>query len=215
MGVLSMAELLETQFDGPLTDAQASRVQAILASGSRLHALIDGILRYTALLGDRTPLQHQHCDLDELCAITLNALRPRATAKGQQIEYTLASPGLSTWSDPDGVIQVLKQLLDNAIKFTPDGGRLGLDVLGDAAAGSVRLTVWDAGPGIPAAAQETLFHPFVQADGSLARRHGGIGLGLAYAQRMVERLGGTLSLESQLGQGSRFTVTLPIHEPHA
>jgi signal transduction histidine kinase len=79
----------------------------------------------------------------------------------------------------------------------------------DAHAERVRLVVWDTGVGISAEQQAIIFQPFVQGDGGLTRRYGGVGLGLAYVQRMVALLGGAIGLESTPGEGSRFTVTLP------
>ena len=104
---------------------------------------------------------------------------------------------------------MLKELLENAVKFTPDGDRVGLVVQCEDPGECVCLTVWDTGIGISAEQQEAIFQPFVQCDARLARAYEGVGLGLAYAQRMVALLGGTITVESELGKGSRFSVTLP------
>ncbi len=215
MGVLSMAEVLESQVDGVLSEGQARNVAAIHQNGGRLLALINGILRYTRLLDNSLQLEHEECALEYLATIVVSATRAAAAAKEQTIHLRITPPDLTINTNAQGITQVLKQLLDNASKFTPTGGRVGLTIEADDAAGCVRMEVRDTGPGIPAAQHEAIFHPFVQLDGGLARRHEGIGLGLAYARRMVERLGGVLSVESEPGQGSRFTVTLPINEPHA
>ena len=115
-----------------------------------------------------------------------------------------------TFSDSNGITQVLHNLLDNAVKFTAQGGRIGLTACAAAGEETAQLVVWDTGIGIAPADQARIFQPFVQGDSSLARSYEGIGLGLAYAIRMVELLGGTLTVDSTRGQGSRFTVTLPV-----
>jgi hypothetical protein len=100
-------------------------------------------------------------------------------------------------------------LLSNAVKFTPEGGTIGLDVVGNPATECVHLTVWDTGIGIAADDLTRLFQPFVQLDSRLARQYAGTGLGLALVQRMAVLHGGSVSVESTLGQGSRFTISLP------
>ncbi len=118
-------------------------------------------------------------------------------------------PDLAINADATALAEVLKRLLDNAIKFTPDGGQIGLEAHPGAALNIVDLVVWDTGIGIAADEFDRVFHAFTQADGSLPRTHEGIGIGLAYVDQMVRLLGGTLHLESTPGQGSRFTMTLP------
>jgi CheY-like chemotaxis protein len=105
--------------------------------------------------------------------------------------------------------QMLVNLLTNAIKFTPDNGRLGLDVYGSAEEGLINLTVWDTGIGIKADDMPRLFQPFVQLDSSLARMYSGTGLGLSLVLRMAELHGGGISVQSEPGKGSRFTIQLP------
>jgi signal transduction histidine kinase len=103
-------------------------------------------------------------------------------------------------------------LLSNAVKFTPAGGQIGLVVSRTDQPGWLQLTVWDTGIGIAAADQEQLFAPFVQLQGGLNRPYQGAGLGLVVAARLAELHGGRISVESVSGQGSRFTVTLPVQQ---
>jgi CheY-like chemotaxis protein len=105
--------------------------------------------------------------------------------------------------------QILVNLLSNAVKFTPEGGQIGLEVVGDPLKDVVHLTVWDTGIGISSEGMNHLFQPFVQLDSSLARRYGGTGLGLSLVYRMVELMGGSISVESEIDVGSRFTISLP------
>lgn len=117
--------------------------------------------------------------------------------------------GLAVISDSVALVEVLKRLLDNAIKFTPQGGQIGLEAHPTPGASFVELVVWDTGIGLDRAQLDHILKPFTQADARLARTHEGVGLGLAYVDQMVRLLGGTLDVQSEPGQGSRFTVTLP------
>jgi CheY-like chemotaxis protein/anti-sigma regulatory factor (Ser/Thr protein kinase) len=107
--------------------------------------------------------------------------------------------------------QILVNLLSNAVKFTPEGGAIGLEVVGNAGQGGVQFVVWDHGIGIASEDLEHLFQPFVQLDSSITRKYPGTGLGLALVHRLVDLHGGSISVESELGKGSRFTVSLPWH----
>jgi len=125
---------------------------------------------------------------------------------------------LDTWvvtlqADARRLKQMLVNLLSNAVKFTPAGGKVGLEVRGDAAQGRVQFTVWDTGIGIAPADLEKLFKPFVQLDSRLAREYSGTGLGLSLVRGLAELHGGSVAVESTLGQGSRFSVVLPWSLP--
>ncbi|MBK8046624.1 MAG: hypothetical protein IPK16_05545 [Anaerolineales bacterium] len=104
---------------------------------------------------------------------------------------------------------MLIALLDNAVKFTAQAGSIGVKAVQDDANQCVHLTVWDTGVGISAEQRDAIFQPFVQGDSRLARTYAGVGLGLAYVQRMVELLRGTVVVGSELGKGSQFTISLP------
>jgi len=105
--------------------------------------------------------------------------------------------------------QVLVNLLSNAVKFTPEGGRIGVEVSGDTARRQVRFVVWDTGIGIAPEDMSRLFNPFVQLDSRLARQHSGTGLGLSLVHRLVDMHGGSVAVDSTVGEGTRFTVALP------
>ena len=212
-GVLGMAEALEMQFAGPLNERQMRYVHAIYDSGNRLLSLVNRILNYTALLGGRVSVQVELCPLGELCAAALRPFREHAVKKGQTVALSIEPPALALYSDRAALIQVLENLLDNAVKFTPDGGRIGLEARRDDRQACVHLVVWDTGIGIAEEQRTTIFQPLVQADASLARRFQGIGLGLSLVQGLVELLGGTIAVASEPGKGSRFTVTLPAQPP--
>jgi PAS domain S-box-containing protein len=208
-GVLGMADALEMQNRGPLNEHQLRAVQHIQSSGQRLLALVNSILRYTNLMGSTVALQHEPCVLADLCARSVQAARHLAVQKEQTLTVSVTPPTLTIVSDADSIEQVLRQLLDNAVKFTPPGGQIGLDVSATDNGEAVRLLVWDTGLGIAPEQQQQIFEPFVQGDSSLARQYPGVGLGLALVRRGVELLDGAITLASEPGQGSRFTITLP------
>jgi PAS domain S-box-containing protein len=209
IGVLGMADALEMQNRGPLNEHQLRAVQHIQSGGQRLLALVNSILRYTNLMGSAVTLQHEPCVLADLYARSVQSARRLAAQKEQTLTVSVTPPTLAIASDADAIEQMLGQLLDNAVKFTPPGGAIGLEAFVTNDGEAVRLTVWDTGIGIAPEQQQQIFEPFVQGDSSLARQYLGVGLGLALVRRTVELLDGAITLESEPGQGSRFTVTLP------
>ncbi|MBK8047521.1 MAG: PAS domain S-box protein [Anaerolineales bacterium] len=209
-GVLGLAEALEMQLAGPLNDRQMRYVDGIRESGERLLAMVNSILRYTNLISGSVKPDLVPHHLAELCAIAARSVRTHAEQKGQSVELKIGSINLTIATDGEGLVQVLQQLLENAVKFTPQGGKIGLEMHEDADNNAVRLIVWDTGIGMTQEQLATIFDPFVQADATLARQYEGIGLGLAYVKRMVELLGGQITVQSEVDQGSRFKVTLPI-----
>jgi PAS domain S-box-containing protein len=209
MGVLGMAELLGAEMRGPLNSGQARYVAAITESGRRLLDIVNNLLMYTQLMSGRTTLVRTPCGLADLCAAAVHATQPRAERKRHSITQKVQPASLTIESDPDRIVNLLKLLLDNAVKFTPDGGQITVEIGAGPADDTVQIVVTDTGIGMTPEEVVHLFRPFVQADGSLARRFEGMGIGLAIVYKVVELLGGAIGVESELGQGSRFIVTLP------
>jgi signal transduction histidine kinase len=148
----------------------------------------------------------------------MNLVEGLANRKQIQTAITI-QPGLHVvQADGRRLKQILVNLLSNAVKFTPDGGRVGLEVTAErdtaerdkANRDTVQFVVWDTGIGISDDDLPRLFQSFVQLDSSLARRHAGTGLGLALVKRLVELHGGKVLVQSRPGQGSRFTIQLPM-----
>jgi CheY-like chemotaxis protein len=133
-----------------------------------------------------------------------------AHQKKQNIHYSPASEPVIVYADARRLKQILVNLLGNAIKFTPNEGALGLEVQANKSEGNVRLTVWDKGIGIRSEDLHKLFKPFVQIDSSLAREYSGTGLGLSLVKRLTEMHHGGVEVESVVGEGSRFTIVLPL-----
>ena len=161
------------------------------------------------LVSGKRQIQRERCNLAELLANCATSQQHKASARQQTVEVSIESPSLAIISDNNGLASALKQLLENAIKFTPEGGRIGLEAYRTPATNgseprTVDLVVWDTGVGIMLNELDDIRKPFVQADGSLSRQHEGIGMGLTYADQMIRLLGGTLAVASVPGQGSRF-----------
>jgi signal transduction histidine kinase len=138
----------------------------------------------------------------------VTATEPLATAKGLKFTAVLEELMPMAHGDARSVSQILLNLVGNAIKFTDQGE---VEIRAKTDEGQFVLTVRDTGPGIPDADQERIFGEFQQIDNSNTRKKGGTGLGLAISKRMVEMQGGTISVDSVLGQGSTFRVVLPVH----
>jgi CheY-like chemotaxis protein len=147
--------------------------------------------------------------VEDVCHVSLQSIRQRARKKHITISQTVANKWITFLADNRRLNQILSNLLDNAVKFTPEGGRIGLEVAVDEERQMVHFTVWDTGIGMAPEGLDLLFQPFVQLDDKLSRRYEGAGLGLALVARLTELHGGHVSVESELEKGSRFTVSLP------
>jgi CheY-like chemotaxis protein len=148
-------------------------------------------------------------DLQQVCQASLRMINQLAHKKEQEVTLDVEDGIGSIWVDERRLKQILVNLLSNAVKFTPAGGKLGLRVHADSREKRVMFTVWDNGIGISQNDMNRLFRPFVQLDSGLSREAPGTGLGLALVAQMVRLHGGSVSVESKLDEGSRFTVTLP------
>ncbi|MBX0327348.1 PAS domain S-box protein [Oscillochloris sp. ZM17-4] len=207
--VLSIAEALSEEIYGPLTAAQRQALATLAQSGHHLLALLSDILDLSRIAVGRETLDLQPVSVSLVCQIAVQFIESSAQAKQITLRQTVAPGLVELRADDRRLTQILVNLLSNAVKFTPEGGQVDLEVSADAARQHIQFSVWDSGIGIAPADQERIFEPFVQADTRLARQYGGSGLGLALVRRLVALHGGDIRLESALGQGSRFTVSLP------
>ncbi|NTU78101.1 MAG: PAS domain S-box protein [Chloroflexales bacterium] len=211
--ILGYSEILLEQIHGPLSAGQQTALRQIAASGQHLLALITDILDLAKVEAGAVELQIASVQVAEVCQASLLLVRQQAAKKALGLELTLA-PGLTTVrADPQRLKQMLVNLLANAVKFTPNEGRVRLEVVADVEAEVARFTVEDTGIGIAPEDLARLFQPFVQLDSRLSRRHEGSGLGLALVRRLAELHGGSVTVESTVGVGSRFTISLPVLPP--
>lgn len=211
--ILGMAEALLYSNHQPPSPSQATMLRVIERSGRQLLALLNDLLDMARLEAGYLVLLTDTCAAKLLCQGCLSRVQDQAMDKRQTLELLLDPPDLLLVADMQRLRQILLILLRNAIKFTPEGGRVGLEVRGDAAARVVHLSVWDTGIGISEADLARLSEPFIQLDDRLNRLYGGIGMGLALARGLIDLHGGQLTVSSTQHQGSRFTVTLPWPDP--
>lgn len=196
--VLGMSEALLDEAHGPLNEGQRGSLETIYQSGRHLLRLIDDLLDLSRLEAGKLRLKCQQLEVEEVCRGALELV-------GAPVELKLSEPGLTVWADASRLKQILINLVSNAIKFSPAGAPVRLLVESDPEREAVRFTVLDQGVGIEQADFARLFVPFGQLDED--RR--GSGLGLMMVQRLAELSGGSISVQSRPGEGSRFSVALP------
>jgi signal transduction histidine kinase/ActR/RegA family two-component response regulator len=210
--ILGLSEVLRAAVYGPLNEKQLKSVSGIEESGRHLLLVINDILDLSKIGAGKFELEIGPVSVEAVCQASLQFIKQ--TAHQKQLKVSSAHDGTVTTlqADERRLKQILVNLLSNAVKFTPEGGEIGLEVRGDIAHQAVHFTVWDTGRGIAPEDMNRVFQPFVQLDSSLSRQYGGTGLGLALVRRMVEMHRGRVSVESKVGQGSRFTISLPCSE---
>lgn len=200
---------LEAIEDGLLDDeTQRSYLTNVQADLSRLSRLIDDLFEVSRIESGALQLKPVPTNLAVLAAEAIEGVRPQADHKGVKINSQV-DPDLSLINlDPASLERALRNLLENAVRYTSDGGTVGLDVR-PAGAHSVVLDVHDSGVGIASADAERIFEPFYRGDAARGRDGGGAGLGLAIARGLVAAHGGTLDYRDGAGGGSTFRITLP------
>ena len=210
-GVIGMTDLLEGT---PLTDDQRDALGTIQASGRALLDVINDVLDFSKIEAGHLELETEPVDLRRFADDAVAVVAPAAAAKGVEVVCHVA-PDVPTTVLADGtrLRQIVLNLLSNAVKFT-DGGDVTLSVTARRRRGlsDVTLRVRDSGIGIAPEDQAVLFDSFTQVDASATRRFGGTGLGLAITKRLVEVMGGGVAVESALGEGAEFVVTVPLAE---
>jgi signal transduction histidine kinase len=203
--ILGAASLLED----PTQDAREIRetLALIHRAVDRMNRLIGDLLDVTRLEAGRLVLEQEPIAVRDLLAQTLESWEATAASRGLSFEVDPVSEGLAVFADRSRVLQVLDNLVGNAVKFSDAGGRIAVRATRGEGTTEVRFSVSDTGPGIPPEVLKELFQRFWQANAADRR---GIGLGLAICKGIVEAHGGRIWCESQLGHGARFTFTLPI-----
>jgi PAS domain S-box-containing protein len=209
-GILATTEVIEAGVYGPTTPELRSAIGRVEESSRHLLALINDILDVAKVEAGKVELELGAVDVSELCRASLRLVHEPARAKRIQLSSAGPADPPIFLADERRLKQVLVNLLVNAVKFTPEGGQVGVEVDTDDRDRTLRIVVWDTGVGIAADDVPRLFRPFVQLDNRIDRSHSGTGLGLVLVRRLTELHGGTVSVTSGLGKGSRFTLTFPM-----
>jgi signal transduction histidine kinase len=191
---------------GPLSDEQRTALDRMRWSTQLLTTIVEEILIYSKLEAGEVTAQLQPTTLQEVLSTVAAVLEPLASARDLALGIRLPPEPVTLTTDPTILWRVLVNLGANAVKFTDHGE---IEFIVDPHEDAVRLAIRDTGIGIAPEDQDRLFQPFTQLESGMTRRHGGTGLGLYTAWRLLHLLGGTIEVHSELGVGSTFTVILP------
>ena len=211
--VIGFSELLMSRIFGPLGAPQYSEyAEHIHSSGTNLLGIVNDVIEISRIQGRDTGIDCVPCDAVRLVRDAIESKRGLAEAKKMRIAY--ATSGSAVWciAAPTSLVQTVARLIDNAIKFSPERSVIAVELRrGD----SVEIVVADQGMGIDEQLRKDLGRPFVQREGHLARKNGGIGLGLAISRGLAELMGGSLAIDSAPGEGTRVTLRLRAAEESA
>lgn len=207
-GIIGFSDLLA---DEDLTEEQQEYLDHIRTCGRNLMQLLNDLLDISRIEAGKLHVEMAVCSLDELLGDLSALMKPNATEKGIEFEISKNNDlPAHIRTDPVRLLQCLLNLVDNAIKFTAKGHvHLNVYPLKEDDGDHIRFDVKDTGIGVPPHKQAMIFESFTQADGSNSRKYGGAGLGLAITRRLVEMLGGEISLVSRQDQDSTFSLTIP------
>jgi signal transduction histidine kinase len=212
-GIIGYIGLLEMGIDGALSSEQQNYIGRLRVITDHLQGLINNVLDFSKIEAGQMIVSSERHYVRAVVSDALGMVRPHASDKGLELVDACA-PGLEYIGDEIRVRQILMNLLSNAVKFTPQGGRVTIRaVVGTSQAGAggalIALTVEDTGVGISPEEKELVFEPYVQTAG-VKKTGRGTGLGLPISRRLARLMGGNLTLESELGHGSSFTLWLPM-----
>jgi len=206
--IAGYTELIEMGLRGPVTSAQSEDLAKIKRSQRHLLGLINDIMNFARLETGHVSISLKDIGVNETLAVLDAMTEPQVAAKGIAYVKARCENGLTAWADEEKTRQILINLVSNAIKFTPSGGRITISC--DADETTVRFRVSDTGRGIAPEKLEVIFEPFVQVNKQFTRDEG-VGLGLAISRDLAHMMRGELTAQSELGAGSVFTLTLPRH----
>jgi PAS domain S-box-containing protein len=205
--IAGYVDLVILGIHGPVTDAQVQALERVKRSQRHLLSLIDDILSYARLEAGRVRFRSEPVMLNTVIADTEAMLSPQVREKGMGLQVAPCPEDLAALGDLEKVQQIVVNLMTNALKYTDPGGRI--EVRCGQAGAKVMVQVSDTGLGIPEDKIASIFEPFVQVDRAVDRQVDGVGLGLAISRDLARGMGGDLTVESVLGEGSTFSLTLP------
>jgi signal transduction histidine kinase len=207
-------ELMITDSLGPLTDEQRHALQVSQKSSDRLENLIEDLIMFAMASHGELSLKQEALDIRRLANLAARNATPKAEERGVTVSVSAKDQVPMVQGDSEKIVWVLNQLLDNAVKFTPSGGRVVVS-LKEESSNLVMVTVTDTGIGIPSNRMQEVFEPFHQLDGSSTRKAGGTGLGLSLVRQIIEAHGSLLDVTSVEGRGTTFKFPLLVANPVA
>jgi signal transduction histidine kinase/CheY-like chemotaxis protein len=210
-GILSVAELLCAQIVGPLNPRQMTYLQKVHERGVYIKSLIDDLLDFAKLDKGKITLEISTFGAGDLAREAFHIVSEAAQRRKHEALLEVPEEPVAIRGEPRRLKQVLVNLLDNAIKYTPEGGKIGLRVT--RVDNEIEFCVWDTGVGIPVEHQSRIFEAFHRIENPKASNPSGVGLGLALVQRIVGLHGGKVELTSEAGRGSQFRFRLPMVLP--
>ncbi|HEU4564659.1 MAG TPA: GAF domain-containing protein [Gemmatimonadaceae bacterium] len=208
--IIGYEELLADGITGPVSAEQQAQLARIKASATHLLGLIDEVLTFSRIEAAKETVHLQPVALADALDAAAAIVAPLATDKGLRLVVRSAIPAVVLDTDRGKLRQILVNLLGNAVKFTEQGE---VELSAGVDDGWVEIVVRDTGIGIPAEHRERIFEPFTQVESRTTRKFGGTGLGLSVTRQLARMLGGDVTVHSEVGAGSAFTVRLPIHGP--
>ncbi len=210
--IKASADNMLDNLTGPLSEKQTRYLIRIKANADRLARLINDVLDLSRIEAGKIDLRPSDLDLAALAQEVVEQVRPVAIEKLIRLEVASRDGDALSWADRDKVVQVLINLIGNAVKFTPPRGRITVTIA-RSRDDWVQISVADTGPGIPADDADRIFNKFYQVPHAGEQKTKGTGLGLAICKALVEMHGGRIWVESELNKGSTFSFTLPAHQP--
>lgn len=201
------AGLMQAGIAGPLPPDYAGYLTKIQAAQHHLQQLIGGVLDFSRLSTGKFAVREDDVDVADVFEEVESLVQPQAAAKGVTLRFAQPAHSLDVRADRDRTVQILLNLITNAVKFTPSSGAIDVDAA--RRDDVVAIRVRDTGPGIAPEDHERVFEPFTQLDRSLTRRHEGVGLGLAISRDLARAMRGDVRLSSTPGEGATFVLTLP------
>ncbi len=199
-------ELLVNSDLGPVTPDQERALRVMQRSSDRLERLIEDLLLFSMVERGEVTIHISHFDLAYVCTRAVEQGLIKATEKKIDVKLTVGIENASVEADEEKITWVISELIDNAIKFTPEGKTVSITLAPEEY--YIRVTITDTGIGIPPEKMAEIFEPFHQLDGSSTRRYGGTGLGLALVKRIIEAHGSIVQVKSVVGEGSSFEFLL-------
>jgi signal transduction histidine kinase len=209
--IIGYSSLMRERIYGELSDTQDETLQKVYTTSQHLLALINDVLDLSKIEAGKMPLHLEDVDLHAIIDELSETVMPMVRKKNLHYEASFEDGVPSIQTDRTKLKQILLNLLSNAIKFTASG-TVTVTTRWAEPGTRIRITVTDSGIGIKPEYLEVIFEDFRQLDQSHTREYGGTGLGLSITKNLLALLGGTITVESKFGEGSTFTIELPVHQ---